>query len=173
MSKVYVKLEGLQGVISALKAIAPEMKAGRVVRNAVRKGAIVIQQEEQANVRRLVAETNRGGEPSKSTGALEHAITVRRRRPPGGSFGEVFSVGVSKVGARVLRAIGKALGEVHDPRYYQWFLEFGTEKMQAHPFIRPAFEAKKDEALATIVEQILSGLERVQRKVERMFRVKT
>ena len=38
------------------------------------------------------------------------------------------------------------------------FLEFGTVKMAARPFIYPAFEAKKDEAMAVMAEEFRKGL---------------
>ena len=85
-----VRIEGLDGIIGMLKQLPPEVvsKRGGPVRAALRKAAVVVQKEAQANVRRIVAEPNIGGRPSRSTGALEKAITVIRRRPRGGINGE-------------------------------------------------------------------------------------
>ncbi len=38
--------------------------------------------------------------------------------------------------------------------YYWYLVEFGTSKMSARPFMRPAFEAKKDDAVAAIAQSI-------------------
>lgn len=38
--------------------------------------------------------------------------------------------------------------------WYARLLEYGTSKMAARPFIRPAYEAKKDDAGEAVIEQI-------------------
>jgi HK97 gp10 family phage protein len=57
---------------------------------------------------------------------------------------------------RLKRGAGKAEYEVRwkakrkgDP-FYGLFQEFGTSKQPAQPFMRPAFEATKDQALAAM-----------------------
>lgn len=42
--------------------------------------------------------------------------------------------------------------------YYWRFVEFGTSKMAAKPFIRPAFAQKKDESLFLIIEYLRQGI---------------
>ena len=43
---------------------------------------------------------------------------------------------------------GKNKGQtVNMDAFYAGFLEFGTKRMQRHPFMRPAFEAKKMDAV--------------------------
>jgi HK97 gp10 family phage protein len=44
--------------------------------------------------------------------------------------------------------------------WYWKFLEFGTAKMAARPFMRPAFEAKKKEALDRIKEYLAARIEK-------------
>ena len=39
------------------------------------------------------------------------------------------------------------------------FLEFGTSAMNPEPFIQPAFDQKKDEALKILIEEFRRGLE--------------
>jgi HK97 gp10 family phage protein len=43
--------------------------------------------------------------------------------------------------------------------YYATFREFGTRYQAARPFVRPAFEATKDQVLAAFVEDLQQGLE--------------
>lgn len=40
------------------------------------------------------------------------------------------------------------------PAYYWRFVEFGTRKMAAHPFLRPAFDACEREAVDAITEKL-------------------
>ena len=42
--------------------------------------------------------------------------------------------------------------------YYSKFVEFGTVKMKAKPFMAPGYETSKDEALATIERELKKGL---------------
>ena len=38
--------------------------------------------------------------------------------------------------------------------YYWRYVEFGTSRMAARPFLRPSFEVKKEEAIGAITEYI-------------------
>lgn len=165
-----IRIVGLEGVVKTLKELPREAKAGRVIRNAVRKGAQPLMEQAKANVRAIVLQPNEGGLPSESTGALEAAINVKTRRPEGGKFGEAASVGIGKVTKKIRATLGKFTG---DPRYYAWWLEFGTEKMRPHPFMRPAYETKKAVALLTTVDEIRGGLTRLLKKLQRKNKVRT
>lgn len=44
--------------------------------------------------------------------------------------------------------------------YYWRFVEFGTARMEAKPFMRPAFETKKHLALDRVITKLASGVER-------------
>lgn len=48
------------------------------------------------------------------------------------------------------------------------FLEFGTEKQAAQPFMRPAFEAKKESALARFIEHLKRGIEGAARRAAKL-----
>lgn len=43
--------------------------------------------------------------------------------------------------------------------WYARLLEFGTSNMAARPFIRPSFDAKKDEAGAAVMEQVQEAVQ--------------
>lgn len=43
--------------------------------------------------------------------------------------------------------------------FYGKFLEFGTSKMSARPFMAPAYESKKQEVEDIIKEELIKGLE--------------
>ncbi len=174
-----VRIEGLEGVVKTLRELPKEAKAGLVVRRAVRKGAALVQVEAKANVRRIVAEPNLGGRPSKSTGLLEQAIIIKRVAPEGGVNGEAMRLGpfarLKYAATRLNKRLGR-VGKHYDtaigPAFYAWFLEFGTERMRAHPFMRPAYETKKEAALGVIVSEIRSGLDRTLAKLKRQNQVK-
>ena len=55
----------------------------------------------------------------------------------------------------VLIGIGK--GDISEI-FYMKFLEFGTSKMSARPFLQPAYESKKSEAIRILKEEFQKGL---------------
>lgn len=50
-------------------------------------------------------------------------------------------------------------GNLSQDAWYWRFLEFGTRKMQARPFLRPALEAKRREAVDAIKERLSLQIE--------------
>lgn len=167
-----VRLEGLKGVMQTLRQLPPELVArrGGVIKTAIRKAALLIQEEAKNNVRRIVAEPNENGEPSRSTGALEQAISSRRIKPAGGAFGEAYIVYVAKLKKKFVES--KGLHEHLPPSWYQWFLELGTERSRPHPFMRPAYDSKKGEALDLIVSEINAGIDKAIKKLKKRYGVK-
>ncbi|HSD16784.1 MAG TPA: HK97-gp10 family putative phage morphogenesis protein [Thermomonas sp.] len=163
MARETVRIEGLDAVLRRLKALGVEaQKAGGPVRAGVRAGAVVIQKEMQENVRRIVAAPNIGG-GDESTGLLEKSIKpMRAKARRDGLKGETFIVTAAKrarypIGDRNKTAIAVAtVGKM---------LEYGTPKRQPMPWARPAFHAKKDEAVKKMVEVTLKGIKKIERKL--------
>lgn len=61
---------------------------------------------------------------------------------------------------------GKSKGTVltHDA-YYDFMVELGTEKMAARPFLMPAFDATKEEFVATFVSKTNTKLDKFYRSL--------
>ena len=82
--KVEVKVSGLDGVLDTLKSLPAEVvsKRGGPVRAALRKGAVVIQKQEKAN---LQAVTVNADDPDKaaSTGLLLKNVVETAERAIG------------------------------------------------------------------------------------------
>ena len=77
-------------------------------------------------------------EAPQRSGKLKKSIKVSRiKRLDGASFIEVYPSGAA---------------------YYSKFLEFGTSKMKADPFMSRGYEASKDEVENLIAEEIRKGL---------------
>ena len=53
--------------------------------------------------------------------------------------------------------IGIEKGDISEI-FYMKFLEFGTSKMPARPFLQPAYESKKGEAIRIMKEEFRKGL---------------
>lgn len=140
--KVQVKVTGLDGLAAALKALPAEIasKSGGPLRSALRASAQVIRKE--AALRAPV-----------DTGRLQRAVVIQRDRNPGNVTERMV----------VRPRAGKSRT---DPKgaYYWHFLEFGSERQPAQPFIRPAFDAAKDKALTTFKDKLRVGIEKARKR---------
>lgn len=125
-------LTGFKELADALKQL-PQRVARKHLRGSTSKGAAVVRNEA-----RLLA--------PKDTGEMSKDIQVKRERTEGDHIAS-FSVYV-RVG-RKSRLAGRARN-VDKDSFYWIFQEFGTAKKAAQPFLRPAFESKKEEAVDAI-----------------------
>lgn len=163
-----IRVDGLGGALKTLEQLPPVVvsKGGGPVRAALRKAAVVIQKEEKLNLQKIIDEPNIGGQ-NESTGLLMKNIVVSRGKMPAGQNGEIYRVRVRN--KRYPEQKGKGSSTAANARR----LEYGTERRKPYPFIRSAFEAKKNEAVQVFVNEVTKGIRRIQRKLERQNRVKT
>jgi HK97 gp10 family phage protein len=134
-----IQVKGLTELVARLKALPTELasKNGGPLAKALYRAAVVIQNE--ARMRAPVR-----------TGNLKRNIVVRRdRNPVKDGATEEYHVTVRKL----KKGRSKAHPDDSTPFYWR-FVEFGTQKMPAAPFMRPAFEAKKEEAVRVFEEQL-------------------
>jgi len=158
-----IEIHGLEGLLASLKALPVELQ-GKPLQAAMRRGGNVIRDAARGRVRR-------------ASGFLAKQIVVRRanarnRSKAGvGAGGEYFTVGV-KTGKRAKYANTKRnrrqrrVGKVYVQAgwaYYWRYLEFGTKKMAAKPFLTPAAEAKGAEAAQVIIDQTRATIDKVMR----------
>ena len=158
------RVEGLAGVLDALKQLPPELvsKNGGPVRTALRKAAVLIQKQAQANVQAIIDAPNIDGAPSKSLGVLKANIIAQRIKPPAGQKGERFMVRVRKKAYPAERS-GPKKGKTATG--VGALLEQGTETRQAMPWMRPAFESKKAEAVAVFERELPAAIDRIVKKL--------
>jgi HK97 gp10 family phage protein len=92
-------------------------------------------------------------------GTLRRAIIIKRVTNPSVEEGTLQATYVITVrhGARA-QSVGKK--KVNLDAYYWWFVEHGTSKMRAQPFLRTAFDADKFEALGLIEEGLATGVKK-------------
>ena len=130
------KVEGLHELIATLRKLPANVQK-RVLRPAMREAANVVRDAAQANALQQF----------QGEGTLAEAIAQKSGR--GGKSRVLYRVGVE----------GGAKKNEATP-YYWRFLEFGTVKMPARPFMRPAFENNKGAILQTITDKLRKGLAR-------------
>lgn len=86
------------------------------------------------------------GAVAVDSGSLARSITVRRMRNRDPGRQEV------RIGP------AWAVYEVNGVVEYGRFQEYGTAKMPAHPFLRPAFDAGKDEGLRIFAKEMKKAI---------------
>jgi len=166
---------GVEDTVKRLRNLSTELsgKNGGPIRRALFKASKVIEHEAERRVQKV-------------TGRLErNIITMRDRKPreaPGNPV-ELYHVGVrggGKYGAKVRRkerkkiyAMGGSIQQAEraarasdKDAYYWWFLENGTNKMPAQPYLRPAFDMKKDEALQVFTQELDKDVRRLEQTVK-------
>lgn len=136
-----VKVEGLRELGEAMSALSSDI-ANRVSRSATNAGAQVIRKRAQALA-------------PVATGNLRKNIIVRRLREPSGRLTQEYIVTVRK-GKVTKRQAASGLSDA----YYARFVEFGTVKMAARPFLRPAYDAGKTEAVDAIKAKLRDRIEK-------------
>lgn len=166
-----VRIEGLTGVLEALKSLPPEIvsKRGGPVRRALRKAAGILRDEAKANVRRIIDDPNQDND-DRSTGLLLLSIMAKRSKLPPGVNGEKFVVGIKRgqFYPQFRQGNGKKVSAVQVGR----LLEYGTEKRRQMPWLRPAFDAKKQVALDTFVAEVKKGITAAIKKAEKIAAAK-
>jgi HK97 gp10 family phage protein len=153
MSGLEVKIEGLDDLDEALKSI-PDKLRKRALRNALAAGARVVRDAARAKRRADSARAsiiNTSNLPWRH-GTVEKAISVRTSKVArqAGDVGVFVNVKPVRPGGR---------DDPNDPFYWRW-LEFGSSKMAARPFLKPA-AAMLSQSLDVFVAQLGPQLERL------------
>lgn len=151
-----VRVDGLKELEAKLRALGEEYGAKAAlspVRSALRKAGKVVQQSAQNRVRR-------------KTGTLaENIIVAADRKPPDGQLSVKVTVR-AKAKAYKSNSTNVRKGRIgleyqhYGPLFYARFLEFGTSKMSAYPFLRPAFEENKGNLPQIIKAELAAAIER-------------
>ncbi len=124
-----VSVEGIEELIASFERMGKDMD--RVANAALKEGGQVIVEE---------AKSILSSEGHIVTGNLMDGLSVSGVK--GGKGGKYVEAGITK-------------GD-NSSIYYGKFLEWGTVKMPAYPFLAPAFESKKNEVQDTIANKIKS-----------------
>lgn len=141
-----MKIEGLDEIVRNMREIAKDLK-GDPLRASLRKGIAPIVEQARANA------------PRGETGTLQKAINSRPMPmddiPQGFSDGQEVFVASSRI--KKPDAPGNA--------WYWHFVEFGTEKMSARPFLAPAFDSKRQAAMDAFIEEMRKQLEKNAKRI--------
>lgn len=168
---IKVEIRGLTGVLDALKSLPPEIvsKRGGPVRASLRAAANVLRDQAKANVARIIAASN-DEDDNRSTGLLHKSIQTKRSKLKPGVRGEAFVVGIRR--GQKYPENRQARKEVVTAVQVGRLLEYGTAKRKPMPWLRPAFDAKKQAALDTFSAEMQKRTEAAIQKAEMLAAAK-
>lgn len=155
MADVTIKLTGFKELADKLKALGPKV-AKNGLRAASFAGAAVIRdaakrttafQDKTGTLRAsMIAAKRRGSDEMTAT----YRVTVRKAKK---------TVYVNNARNRLLKRVGKRRQTGITAAQYGKFLEYGTSKMSARPFLRPAFFDNTDRAIEAIKARLAKAIE--------------
>lgn len=141
-----ISVTGLADLEKRLLAF-PDRIAKNILSGAMRAGAVEIQREARQKAPVSSAPHHLGKKGQKSytliePGTLKKSIRVR-------------------LAPRKSRTVPIEYWVYVSSKIYYWkFVEFGTPKMSAQPFMRPAFESKKEAAVERVREYLAARIEK-------------
>ena len=139
---ITVKVDGLADLGKRMQTLSADV-SNRIARAATAAGAVVIRKAAQQKV-------------AVDTGNLKKNIIVKRI-PKGESTLTSQHIVTVRKGKLTAKQKGTGLKDA----YYGQFVEFGTAKMPAQPFLRPAYDESKREAVEAIKDRIEKRLKKV------------
>lgn len=155
-----VRIEGLAELNRALREL-PQRIANRGLRTAVYAGAKVIRDEARHRAPKAAQSL---GIKQPPAGTLKRSVIMKHIRELSGGGRQTFYVLVRQ--GKKYRNQGKR-GNLSQDAWYWRFVEFGTVKMSARPFLRPAFDMKKNDALTAIKTRLAERIEQAAREIKK------
>ena len=135
---VTVRVTGMKELAAKLQSFGPKL-ARNGLRAAVSAGAEVIRKDVQARA-------------PEDTGVLRRAVYKKQIREESNNTKQTFYLGVRS---------GKKYQKKKQDAFYWRFLEFGTKHIAARPFVRSAFESKKNEAVERMKEKLAERIKKI------------
>ncbi len=121
----------------------------KVLREATRAGAEVIRDEVDENA------------PERKGKLKRNIMVASERSIPGTAVAGIRIRGTNASGTN--SDITTKAGDKNNAFYWR-FIELGTSKMLAHPFVRPAFDAKEVEASQVVIDRLNQAIDEVLAK---------
>ncbi len=153
-----IKISGLPEIQRKMQDVARKVR-NRSARKSMNAGASTLKKEIKNRVPILKEEV-----PHRRKGTIKRNIRSKTKVRRNGQI--KTRIWVKSLPGKKITAFKQATGKnaalnPNDP-FYWWFVEFGTSKMPAQPFMRPGFEAKKETTAKVIVQTLKEEIEKTR-----------
>jgi HK97 gp10 family phage protein len=142
---VTIHVRGLKELQQALSEL-PKRVNSNALRSAVNAGAAVIRAEARKNAPVYTGDVQNGHPPP---GTLRKSIITKYIPELSTSTRKTFFVTV-RHGKKYQKVKGRNGSVTNLDAFYWWWVEKGTAKMTARPYLRPAFYAHQNAAVSAI-----------------------
>lgn len=147
---ITIEIQGLDELAKKLDEL-PYKTAAKIMRPALQASGEVFRQAAAA----LAPVSPQAAHRNAVPGELRNSIIAKVR------LGTDLDSNSVRIGPAHEKAKYTGKERTHSPGVYGMFVEYGTKKMSAHPFMRPAFEAAKERAVEAFVQVVRDLLELV------------
>ncbi|MCK3656235.1 hypothetical protein A4G19_15630 [Pasteurellaceae bacterium Macca] len=160
MANLTVKIAGLKELEQAMQGLGRKT-TNKLAAKAMRKGGAIIRDQARANAPVLKEKL-----PHRKRGTLRKSIVASTKPNKDGSVRTIIFVRTLKTN-KIIEFKGKTgksgTYNPNDPFYWR-FVEFGTSKTPAKPFLQPAFKSKKEQASREILTTLRDDILREAKK---------
>lgn len=166
MADLTIEIKGLSELKRALEQLPKEL-AGKILAKSVKDAADLVRDQARQFVARGKLQVQRSTvsyRDRQSTDAraiYNVGVTMKKKWPR--RYRVRGSIRIA--GVKVLKNPFRKISDVQHPAYWWRFLEFGTRKMSAKSFLRPAFEMQQAPAALKIRDGLAAGLEQAVAKL--------
>lgn len=166
-----VRLEGVDELKRALAGAAGKIRK-QAVRGALRKAAAPVARAARSAAPVLSApimSATRG--VIRKPGTVRKAIAIRNSKEARRQGDEAVYVGVKPLtrrGGYSKGKFGKAGKYNPDDPFYWWWLEFGTRRMRARPFLKPAADQQGATAVGIFMREVVPQIEKLNERAARV-----
>lgn len=145
MSGIQIKVEGLKELLAAMDQFPKELKE-RALRSAVAYSAKGLQEAIAINA------------PVGETGVLRRSVYRAYAKKESSAVQDTYIVSIRYGAAHRKRGLDA---------WYWKFIEFGTRKMPAKPFLRRTFDESTDMMINLMRASLTASVERIANKLAR------
>lgn len=159
---ITVSIEGLEDLRRALQDTAKKIRT-KAVRASLRKaGAVITKAARQAAPVLQVPTRHR------KAGTVKRNIVTRNSKFARQAGDEGVFIGVRPLRGSRQNKLGKAGAKNPNDPFYWRFLEFGTRKLRARPFLSAAADQKAGEAVRVFMREVVPQIQKFNQRAQRV-----